>query len=304
MPKQETESEKQHSEPTVVENVNFRLKSPITVVESIQNNDNQRKIKGMALPAQESRNGYTYTLENIQGAKFSGKEFIRGKELLIGLNHSEDVTDNVGKWTPTFEDNGIGFKGVAFNTQKHPYMTDMLDKGLMPFVSIEAMADLVKEEETVFAKNLDILGMDFVKHPGMPDANVGIAEAFDAALQESPKTIKGDDMTKEEIKVQEEEESPKQEEPIEEPKEEKKEETVKAPVEEKEDSSLIDKVFEKLDEQTKIVSELAKEVKEIKEKPQSRGVVTEKSESKTRIITEKSKGYPGHIDIYSEEILY
>ena len=285
---------KQDSKPNIIENVSLSLQAPITIVESVQNDENTQKIKGMALPAQESRNGRVYSIEDIKEAKFAGKVFTEGKELLIGLNHSEDVTDNVGKWNPMFEDNGISYSGVVFNTGKHPYMIDSVRKGLMPFVSIEAMADLVSEDDKVFAKNLDILGMDFVKHPGMPDASVGMAEAFDKAIENVDVKEIGDEMTKEEVKVVEEEETT-EEQPKEEPK---KEEKAEPKVEE---PSEIDKVFEKLDEQSKTVEELSKEIKELKEKPKSKGVVTESDKPTMNVIMEKGKK---GMDIYSEDILY
>lgn len=289
---------KEHSEPTLMENVSLKFQSPISVVESIGNDENTRKIKGMALPAQESRNGRTYSLEDMKTARFAGKPFERGRELLIGLDHTDSVTDNVGRWIPTLEDTGIGFTGVAFNTGKHPYVTDMLDKKLMPFVSIEAMADLVKENDTVFAKNLDVLGMDFVKHPGMTDAHASLAEAFDKGIKEhSIKKEIGDDMVKEEKKIVEEEESPTEEEqpeetPVEEPEEEPK-------AEEKVEDSLIEKIFDKMD---KKIDDLSKEVKELKEKPQSKGVVTEKEDLVPGLVIEKKAG--GKVDIYSEDFNY
>lgn len=289
---------KEDTKPKVIENVSFNIQAPISIVESISNDDNTQKIKGMALPAQESRNGRIYAIEDIKTARFAGKPFVEGKELLIGLDHTESVTDNVGKWTPMFEDNGISYNGVAFNTGKHPYIVDMIKKGLMPFVSIEAMADLVTEDEKVFAKNLDILGFDFVKHPGMPDASSTMAEAFEKANKDVPiKKETGDKMTEEVIKQEEVK-------PVEKPIETKEEkvEKVETKAEIKvEEPSAIDKAFEKLEEQSKIISELSKEVKELKEKPKSKGIVTEKTKPSMNIVMKEGKK---GMDIYSEDILY
>ena len=294
------------SSPVIKENVLLEFHSPISIIESIDNDINTRKIKGMALPAQESRNGRTYAIEDIKNAKFKGKTFERGNELLIGLNHSEDITDVVGRWSPTFEEAGIGFMGKAFNTGKHPYIADMLDKRLMPFVSIEAMADLVKEKDTLYAKNLDILAMDFVKTPGMSNASVGIAESFERALENSDTKEIGDEMTNEEkdklaelakeAKIAEEAAKLK----AEEDEKTKLAEAEKAKAEKQ--SSAIDKVFDKLDVQSKAVEELSNEIKKLKEKPKSKGVITGKEEKPefTLIIKDGKKGK----DIYSEDILY
>jgi len=291
--------DKQESKPVVYENVKLNWRSPLNIIESIKADENSRKIQGMALPAAESRNGRTYKLEDIRSAKFGGKDYEPGRELLIGLDHSDTVTDNVGKWVPTFEENGIGFRGMAFNTGKHPYITDMLDKGLLPFVSIEAMADLVKEKEVLTAKNLDVLGFDFVKHPGMVEAHANVAEAFENALVEKaaipePKQ-EGDEMTEEILK--EEETNEEETEQPEETKEEKVE--VKS---EKVDDSKIDQIFEKLKASEKKAEELSEEIKKLKEKPKSKGVVTEKPKSEFNLKTPKRSD--GYVDIYSEDKLY
>jgi len=163
------------------------------------------------------------------------------------------------------------------------------------------MADLVEEDGGVFAKNQDILGLDFVKHPGLPDANVGIAEAFEKAVKESlvqsdepeVEAPEGDEnMEKEKIMVKEEEDKVEQEEVPEVPEEIVEPEAPS--VDYKETEALIKKTLEK-------VEELSMDVKKLKETPKSKGKVTEKSEPEVSLIMEK-KG--GMTNIYSEEILY
>jgi len=290
--------------PKLIENVRISFNAPLTS-EAIGKDNNSRKIAGMAVPAQESRNGRAYKLEDLNKAKFNGKPYAEGIMLNMGLNHSEDVTDIVGKWKPIFNDAGIAFEGMVYNTGKYPYITDMLDKKLWESVSVEMMADLIEEDGGVFAKNQDILGLDFVKHPGLPDANVGIAEAFEKAVKESSIQIdepeaehpEGDEnMEKEEIMVKEEEEKQEEEEPKEEVPEEKSEEPEpEAPsTDNKETETLIKKTLEK-------VEELSKDVKKLKETPKSKGKVTEKSEPEISLVKERAGG---KMNIYSEEILY
>jgi len=289
--------------PKTIENVRVSFNAPL-IVETAGKDNNLRKIAGMAVPAQESRNGRTYKLEDLNKAKFNGKPYAEGIMLNMGLNHSEDVTDIVGKWQPTFNDTGVSFEGTVYNTGKYPWITDMLDKKLWESVSVEMMSDLVEEDGTIFAKNMDILGLDFVKHPGLPDANVGIAEAFEKAVKESSiqidepeaKQPEGDEnMAEEKIMVKEEDE--KQEEEKEEVPEEKSEEPEpepEKPAEEDKSEALIKKT---LDE----VQALSKEVKKLKETPKSKGKVTEKSEPEMKLVMEKSGG---KTNIYSDEFVY
>jgi len=288
--------------PRIIENVRISFRAPLDVTELASKDSNSRKITGMAVPAQKSRNGRTFKLEDLKKAKFNGKPYSEGIMINMGLNHSDDVTDIVGKWNPVFNDGGIAFEGMVYNTGKYPWITDMLDKKLWDSVSVEMMADLVKEDEVVYVKNQDILGLDFVKTPGLPDASVGIAEAFEKAIgaslvqtnEHSAEEIhKGDEkMEKEKIEVKEEE---KQEEVQEEVKEEEKEEPKPEIAEEKQESDpLIKETAEK-------VEELSKAVKKLKESPKSKGKVTQETEPEIVLKIEKKDG---KVNIYSEEFLY
>lgn len=164
--------------------INERIKFSVPfVVESLEAKEGEtsieeascRKIKGTMLKATTSRNGRTYTMENIEKAKFSGDT--------ISLNHTEDVTDNVGTFKPSLTKDGVDFEAVVYNTGKHPYVTDMIDKGLIKFTSIEAIAgELVNEGDQMIAKDIDITGLGLVKTPGIPEATFAISEAFENNL--------------------------------------------------------------------------------------------------------------------------
>jgi len=153
--------------PFVVESIEVKEGETIPIQEA-----GCRKIKGVMLKATTSRNGRTYTMENIEKARFTSDT--------LSLNHTEDVTDNVGTFIPHITNDGIDFEAKIYNTGKHPYVTDMIDKGLIKFTSIEAIAgELVKEGDQMVAKDLDITGLGLVKTPGIPEATFAIAEAFE-----------------------------------------------------------------------------------------------------------------------------
>lgn len=282
----------------IFENVSLSFTSPVTIMERLEKENNVVKVGGLAVPAQESRNGRTYKLEDLHAAKFGGHAFSEGNMLTMGLNHSTDVTDNVGKWSPSFTERGIEFSGVVYNTEKHPYLIGMLDKGLLPYVSVEMTADLVKEGDVLYAKNQDVLGLDFVKVPGLADASVGIAEAFEKAYAKvEDKPIKGDKMVKEKI-IEEEEEKPQEEEEEKPAEEEEKDEPEQDKEPEASGESMIDKLFERFD---KKVESLESKIKKIEEKPQSKGIVTEKEKPEFNLTFEK---VDGKVNFYSEDVLY
>lgn len=232
-----------------------------------------RKIKGTMLKATTSRNGRTYTMENIENAKFTSDT--------LSLNHTEDVTDNVGTFKPTLTKDGIDFEAKIYNTGKHPYVTDMIDKGLIKFTSIEAIAgELVKEGDKTVAKDLDITGLGLVKTPGIPEATFAIAEAFESEYK--PKEdVKGDDM-------ETEKESPP------------------APISVTLDSkeivesikTLADSISKKNEEQIEM---LKKEISSLKES-KSKGIVTEERKPPFRLKMETMKD--GLKEFYSPDFLY
>jgi hypothetical protein len=234
-----------------------------------------RKIKGMMLKATTSRNGRTYTMENIEKAKFTSDT--------LSLNHTEDVTDNVGTFTPHITNDGISFEAVIYNTGKHPYVTDMIDKGLIKFTSIEAIAgELVKEGDQMVAKDLDITGLGLVKTPGIPEATFAIAEAFEEKHEKL-----GDKM------------------------EETKESTPPAPTVVTLDSkeivesikslagTLTSEISKKQDEKIEL---LKQEIASLKESKGTKGVVTDERKIPFKLKMETMKN--GLKEFYSPEFLY
>ncbi len=162
-------------EPMVYENIKFKFSSPF-VTEEITKDEGkvkETKVKGVALPPTTSRNGRTYTFEEIHAAKITGGT--------ISLNHTEDVTDNVGTVKFHKTDNGLEYDGVIYDTGKHPYVTDMLKKGLIRHVSIEAIAQTLEEDAdgNAIVKGIDITGLGLVKTPGIPEASIALSEALE-----------------------------------------------------------------------------------------------------------------------------
>lgn len=162
--------------PKVKENLKFKFTKPFSVIKESAGSvdENTRKIRGTMVEFDvPSRNERVYTKEAVHGALFTGNN--------ISLNHSEDVTDNVGIFKPIKTEEGWDFEAEVTNTGKHPYVTQMVDKGLFQFVSIEAIAKTIntdKEGNMVVEDGLDITGLGIVKTPGFPSASFALAEAF------------------------------------------------------------------------------------------------------------------------------
>lgn len=159
----------------------IRFSTPILVESYIAEGSTEEsldvvKIKGTAIKARESRNGVTYEIEEL-GAAFPTLE-----GTTIGLNHSDDVTDNVGKIDKVYMvGDEVQFEGRAFNTAKHPDIVRSLKLGLMGNVSIEAEIPhgLVEKNGKRYAKNIEFLGMGFVRHGGIPEARATVSEALE-----------------------------------------------------------------------------------------------------------------------------
>jgi hypothetical protein len=158
-------------EKVIKEDLRFNFTTPIQEAYSEGDKDSV-KIKGTMITAGESRNNRTYTFEELQKARFSGNT--------LSVNHTESVTDNVGFFEPKLVDSGYEFEGVVYNTPYHPGIVEMIKKGLVKFVSIEAIAgNVVKEGENYVVKDLDFTGLGLVKTPGCENAHLAVAEAFE-----------------------------------------------------------------------------------------------------------------------------
>jgi len=285
---------KESKDSVIRENVKFRWSEEFKISESTQDKD-RIKITGPLMRETTSRNGRTYTLEEIQKAKITGQT--------ISVNHSEDVTDNVGTLLVHPVEEGLDFTAEVQNTGYHPAIVEMVRDGLVKYTSIEAIAEeMVKEGDNVIAKGLDITGLGLVKTPGIPEMTVAIAEAFndeesDSKEEETPEIEeKGDKMTETQEKPQEEKQEETKEEP--EVKEEPKEST----------ESLIDKSIEKItkefeSKETALKEEidvLKQNIKKLQEQP-TKGKVTEKSDV---LELTKVENKDGTHDFYSEKLLY
>lgn len=145
------------------------------ITEALADRKDMVKIRGTAIKARESRNGVTYEMAELSKAKPS----LMGKT--IALNHSENAEDTVGIIEDVQETiDGLEYSGIAHNTGRHPYIIELLQKGLIRHVSIEATAPQIEEKEgRKIARNLEFLGLAFVRHPGIPEASAGIAEALE-----------------------------------------------------------------------------------------------------------------------------
>ena len=266
----------------ILENVPLKFTTPIT--ESVKLEEGKRKAKGTLLVNTTSRNGVTYEIEEINTATYGGFPFKEGMELTASLNHTDDVTDNVAIWKPIPKNGEINYEAEIFNTGKHPYVTDMMDKGLIKYVSVEAIARELRESSGKrIAKGLDIVGMGFVKTPGVKEVSFAIDEAFDSYKKDESEVIlkqeteKGETMT-EEFKDK------------------------KDPILE-----VLTKLTEKLDKNTEFDKKIEELSKKLEEKKETKGKVTETVEKvapRFKMVREKNKRYPGTIDIYAEGFNY
>ena len=180
----------------------FNYFAPIMEVVQDPATPNGLKIRGVAIEATMSKNGRNYRAEELQ------KSIKTMEGVAIGLNHSGDVEDNVGIVFGSHFDgvtNKGFYEGIIHDTAKHPGITDMVKKGLIKHVSIEADATLEEDDNGVIdAKGLTFTGLDFVKTPGIAGTTVGVAEAFEQLYEKTKKeNKKGDDELTEEIKTPE-----------------------------------------------------------------------------------------------------
>jgi len=228
-------------------------------------------IHGTAITASTSRNGVTYTVEGLK----DNKSLIG---MNVGIGHSGNPADNVGRIIKSTWDDvskSIKYEAEIYNTARYPDAIDMVEKGLWQFVSIEAMPTkepkINKESKELVVNDLEFLGLDFVKSPGIRQASAAIAgESFGVALSEALHIDENKFM--EEFEMAEEKEEPSKEIPKE--------------VEEKArlyDELMENKEKEKLKEELK--KELLKELKEGIEKKKEEKVENVEEESKA-VVTE------------------
>ena len=135
-----------------------------------------KKIKGVLL-RKESRNGRTYELDAMTKA-----QHFANLPLPISMNHGDDVSDNVGLLTKLISTGeGLDYEGQVFNTAKYPDAIEMMQKGLINKISIEADNSIEEKSKdgNVIIKGFDLMGAGFVKYAGIPQASATIAEAIE-----------------------------------------------------------------------------------------------------------------------------
>lgn len=135
------------------------------------------KIRGIGIVPTVSENGIKYELPEL------AQSWPTMEGEIITMNHTRDVTDAVGVINKVYlDDGGKGiYEAIVYNTSYHPDAIEMVRKGLIKYVSIEADTDLVHEEADVYrATNLEFTGLAFVRTPGIKETTVAIAEALGA----------------------------------------------------------------------------------------------------------------------------
>lgn len=258
--------------------LNNSIRYMMPLMESViinEKNTSKAVIHGVAISATTSRNGVEYTVEGLEK-----NESLIGMN--IGLGHSGNPADNVGKiiastWDPVSKSRR--YKAEVFNTARYPDAIDMVKNGLWQFVSIEAIpknAKMDKKNKKLVVNDLEFIGLDFVKSPGIPQASAGLAgESFGNALYEA---------LQKEIFEEVEENMP----------EEEKEQPEAEEVEEKSTPKVIEKVVEKTDKkvlellenQNKILEKLKEKVTKLEEKKE------EKLEEESKAVMEESEKKP------------
>jgi len=237
------------------------------------------KIRGMMIKATTSRNGVIYTAEELQKAKFSDN--------VLSLNHTENVQDIIGSFHPIWVEGGWDYEAIVQNTPYHPGIVEMIEKGLIKHVSIEAIAGWAeKEGEHYSVRDIEFTGLGLVKTPGIPETSLAIAEAFNDPKYRNIEK-ENNKMTK---KIEQEDNEDIEQEENEKSKPEIKEKVVEIKAEPKEDFSKIDKLTEQVIKLAETVSRLT----EKPEKKESKGIVTE-TKPISNIIKEQRKD--GKVDI-------
>jgi predicted nucleotidyltransferase len=170
---------KDEVKPMIMENKKLKFDCPFSVVtEGLEEkvDPSRVKIKGTMIKATTSRNGWTYKMDELQSAKFSGN--------VISVDHSDSIKDVVGEFTPTVTEDGIDYEGYVRNTPYHPGIVELARSGLLKHVSVEVIPrEMKREGNEVVARGLDFTGFGIVKTPGIVDASFAIAEAFNGIIE-------------------------------------------------------------------------------------------------------------------------
>ena len=260
--------------------------SEFTVItEGIFDKDKPRdeiKIKGTIVKSSNlpNRNGRVYTFEELEKAKFSDNVF--------SINHSESIQDIVGSYKPIWTGDGFDYEAIVKNTPYHPGIVQMLEKGLVKTVSLEAIAGWMEQDgENLKVGDLEFVGLSAVKTGGNRDASLSIAEALDKSCSSN------DDIKKE--KNMAEEEQKEEQETTEEPKPEPAPEPTPEPAPEPEPESKPEESvkIDKLTEQVSALAGIVTKLVEKKDKKESKGIVTETAPTDSNLVIESRKDGKG-----------
>jgi len=181
-----------------VEKETIRYLAPITLTEAVEN---EAKIGGVAISATTSRNKNKYTVKSLEN-----NDTLKGMN--IGVGHSNNPADNIGLIENTkFDGKNLNYGGKVFNTARYPDAIDMIKNKLWQFVSIEAIPKNVKKnKEGLTVHDLEFIGLDFVKSPGVREASAAIAgESFGIAIEEAYNINKEEKYMEEKSQPEEEE---------------------------------------------------------------------------------------------------
>lgn len=107
-------------------------------------------VKGVALAAEQSKNGRTYTVQNLK--ENDGVSF----NFLAGHRKDYDNPDhNVGEGKYVFDGEKLLFEGTVLNTAKHPDIIEQIQRKLTA-VSVQGKGQLKKVGNKVIVENLRI----------------------------------------------------------------------------------------------------------------------------------------------------
>jgi len=137
-------------------------------------------IRGNAIHATTTRNGITYTAEELEPSAMS----LRNKPIL--KDHKNEVEAIVGRTTNNVffstEEGAVKFEGRIMDTK----IKEMIRDGRISSVSVGAMVKELYEDEAnnkVVAKGIDFVEISLVAVPA--DPNAGINHGFACAIQEA-----------------------------------------------------------------------------------------------------------------------
>ena len=142
-------------------------------------------IEGVAITASESRNGVTYTPEELNKAA----KTLKGKPLM--MDHSGSVRDIVGRITDSHY-NGV-LEAIEFEASVlEPRIQEMINDGRITDVSIGAKVDdLIEQKDgTTVAIGIEFLELSLVAIPGIVDQGItSINQAIEKSLMLKEKLL-------------------------------------------------------------------------------------------------------------------